>query len=691
MTIRRYVAATVREAMRDVRRDLGEEAMILSNKRVGGRVEILAAAPDAVEALVERRAAARRSNAGAAPVAAESFQEFIRRQSQLRPAAASPDGPRPTAPATLRRVDAPARGAQMYSAVAAELPDDSAADDGARATAQQRHMNDDLPMPRAATNANDFEATARSTKAMPAPMTPAFFPHGGTAAFQASRHDVDVDATVARQPQFETHLPAAPAARPAAAAPASATREAQPAPAVFRRRPARSAAPAANAGPTPAPEAPPQPPATTAIPTPPVAPVAAASSPAVDTTPAAQPSALRPGGAAPCAQPTAMAAAPVAAAASAPFNGVPAATAAVAPRAATVTGPGAVTAAPPATQPAASALAVPAADAPQAVAPAADPRLVAELQAMRALLQDQLVSLATTVAAADALRRHPLRVKLMTRLLTAGFSPELARCVVSNAPADVDGERAEAWLHDVIALNLKCVAEHDGIVERGGVYALVGPTGVGKTTTVAKLAARYAVRHGAATLGLITLDAYRIGAHEQLRTYGRILGVPVQLAQDGATLRELLASMYGKRLVLIDTCGISQRDERLPEMMNALAAAGSPARPIARVLLVNAASHAETVDDVARAWRAHAAAGAILTKLDEAARIGGALDALLRYKLALFGLTNGQRVPEDWHLANGRLLAHLSLKPAARLFALEENEGALLAQTAAAAAGAAHA
>jgi flagellar biosynthesis protein FlhF len=201
---------------------------------------------------------------------------------------------------------------------------------------------------------------------------------------------------------------------------------------------------------------------------------------------------------------------------------------------------------------------------------------------------------------------------------------------------------------------------------------------------VAKLAARYAVRHGTSTLALITLDGYRIGAHDQLRTYGRILGTPVHLAQDTATLRELLASMPGKRLVLIDTCGLSQRDARLAETMNALAAAGTPQRPVQRVLLINSASHAETIEDVARAWRAHEAAGAILTKLDEAARIGGALDALLRHKLALFGLTNGQRVPEDWHPANGRLLAHLSLKPAQSLFALADSEGAVLAHTAAA-------
>jgi flagellar biosynthesis protein FlhF len=211
------------------------------------------------------------------------------------------------------------------------------------------------------------------------------------------------------------------------------------------------------------------------------------------------------------------------------------------------------------------------------------------------------------------------------------------------------------------------------------VFALVGPTGVGKTTTVAKLAARFAVKYGTNALGLITLDAYRVAAHEQLRAYGRILGTPVHLAQDGATLRELLASMRGKRLVLIDTCGVGPRDERLNEMLAMLAEAGRDAQRVQPVLLLNAGSHTETLDETARAWRAPQAAGCILTKLDEAARVGGALDCALRYKLTLLGLTNGQRVPEDLHLPNAKLLAHLALKPGGQAFALAESEATALA------------
>jgi flagellar biosynthesis protein FlhF len=317
----------------------------------------------------------------------------------------------------------------------------------------------------------------------------------------------------------------------------------------------------------------------------------------------------------------------------------------------------------------------------------ASAQLMAELASLRASLQQQLNSLSSTVAATDSMRRHPLQTRVMTRLLTAGFSVEVARRIALNAPELADAEAADAWMQDVLAHNLRCAGPEDSLVDRSGVFALVGPTGVGKTTTVAKIAARFAVRYGAGALGLITLDAYRVAAHEQLRTYGRILGTPVHLAQDVATLRELLASMKNKRLVLIDTCGLGPRDERLPEMLGILAQAGGAAQRIQPVLLLNAASHAETLDDTARAWRAADAVGAMLTKIDEAARIGGALDCALRHKLKLLGLTNGQRVPEDLHQPNARLLAHLALKPANQVFELADDEGAALAVSQAVAPG----
>ncbi len=312
-----------------------------------------------------------------------------------------------------------------------------------------------------------------------------------------------------------------------------------------------------------------------------------------------------------------------------------------------------------------------------------------ELRSLRAALSDRIAALESNIAlnrttpepaAGGAVaQRNSVATRVMTRLLMSGFSPDLARRVATHAPATGDAAHMDMWLHEVLAGNLRCATAADGLLESQGAIALVGPTGVGKTTTVAKLAARFAVRYGAAQLGLVTLDSYRMGAHEQLRSYGRILGVPAHIAQDSATLRELLSSLQGKRLVLIDTCGLSQRDERLEEMLGALSAARFDMQPIRRVLLLNAASHSETLDEVARAWRAPDAAGAILTKLDEAVRIGGAVDCLLRYRMTLFGLTNGQRVPEDWHPAGARLIAHVALKPSTSPFTIGDQEARALA------------
>jgi flagellar biosynthesis protein FlhF len=352
-------------------------------------------------------------------------------------------------------------------------------------------------------------------------------------------------------------------------------------------------------------------------------------------------------------------------------------------------------AAPPAAAPSAPAAPIAAAPvaSPMAPAPAAaDTGVMAELQSLRSALTDRISLLEKQLvpkpapapvasaapapagrSAADA-ALLALKRQSMTRLLMSGFSPELARRIADAIPATLDPKQSDAWLQACLAQQVRCPADADNLLYAGGATALVGPTGVGKTTTVAKLAARFVVRHGAASLGLVTLDSYRMGAHEQLRSYGRILGVPVQVAHDGNSLRDLLASMHGKRKVLIDTCGMSQRDARLAEMLAMLAEARFQEREVDRVLLVNAASHAETLDEVARAWGVQRARGAVLTKIDEAARIGGGLDALIRFQLPLLGLTNGQRVPEDWHPGNAGLLAHLALKPFGAAFCLDNSE-----------------
>jgi flagellar biosynthesis protein FlhF len=216
-------------------------------------------------------------------------------------------------------------------------------------------------------------------------------------------------------------------------------------------------------------------------------------------------------------------------------------------------------------------------------------------------------------------------------------------------------------------------AEHEQPLEDiGGVYALIGSTGVGKTTTTAKLAAAFATRHGAANLGLITLDAYRVAAHEQLRTYGRILGVPVHTAHDRASLEDLLELLAGKRMVLIDTAGMAQRDSRTRELLEMLSH-----RSINRLLVVNAAQQGETIEDVLVSWGAASCRGLILSKLDEAVKLAPALDAVIRHKLKVLAVANGQRVPEDWHRLSAHALVQRALRgggsPAWRLDAGDVN------------------
>ena len=296
--------------------------------------------------------------------------------------------------------------------------------------------------------------------------------------------------------------------------------------------------------------------------------------------------------------------------------------------------------------------------------------LVDEVKSMRALLQQELAQMSWSETA----RRSPARIDLHRRLLAAGYGAATARAIPGDLPGHLSVESAQGWLRDTLEHRLVVPAE-DEVVRGGGVFALVGPTGVGKTTTTAKIAARFAVRFGSRRLALVTTDSYRVGAHDQLRAYGNILGVPVQVAQDPATLAALVASLHERHLVLIDTMGTGQRDTRLVEMLAALDQAGAR-----RLLLLNAASQAETLEDVIGAWRSDRLAGCVLTKIDEAVKLGPALDCLARHGHTLHYVANGQRVPEDLHVPNPRYLVHRSLRAVTvASLALAEHEYPLVA------------
>jgi flagellar biosynthesis protein FlhF len=311
----------------------------------------------------------------------------------------------------------------------------------------------------------------------------------------------------------------------------------------------------------------------------------------------------------------------------------------------------------PARQQAAMAAAAPestsAAEPPQAqsaIAAGVD-ELAREMRLLRGMVEGQLAGLAWN----DLTRRDPLRAEAMKRLLAAGFSAGFSRQLLEMLPQDeVDLNQALKWLKTTIAHNIKVAGPEDDIIDKGGVYALVGPTGVGKTTTVAKIAARAVLRHGAGKVALVTTDTYRIGAQDQLRIYGRILGTPVFAVRDENDLELTLSDLHSRHLVLIDTVGMSQRDKRVAEQVALLCGEG---REVNRLLLLGAPSQGITLEEVARAYAGPGLIGSVLTKIDEALTFGPVLDVAIRHELPVHFVTNGQRVPEDLHLANSTYLA----------------------------------
>ncbi|AYH45118.1 flagellar biosynthesis protein FlhF [Azoarcus sp. DN11] len=302
----------------------------------------------------------------------------------------------------------------------------------------------------------------------------------------------------------------------------------------------------------------------------------------------------------------------------------------------------------------------------------ANVQLMQEMAGIRSMIERQLAGFAW----GETRRRAPARADIVGELLEAGFSGVLARRLADSVEEEASPEDARAAVKNALARDLRAVASDADIIDRGGVYALVGPTGVGKTTTTAKLAARCVVRHGAERLALITTDGYRIGAQEQLRIYGRILGVPVFSVRDAADLRQTLAELRNKHMVLIDTMGMSQRDKMVAEQAAMLTGAGD----VRRLLLLNSTCRGDTLADVVRAYKGPDLAGCVLTKVDEAASLAPALDVAVRNELDVFYVANGQRVPEDLHLPNRAYLLHRALREQAAEspWKLQGDEAALM-------------
>jgi flagellar biosynthesis protein FlhF len=286
-----------------------------------------------------------------------------------------------------------------------------------------------------------------------------------------------------------------------------------------------------------------------------------------------------------------------------------------------------------------------------------DTRMAVELSALKDMIEERF----NTLAWLGSSKQNPIQSNLMLKMIRAGYSPAMARAVLDRVPVDAGAPEAFRWLMDVITRNLKVSASTAGLCDEGGVVSLIGATGVGKTTTAAKLAAQCVKQYGAASVGMITLDTYRVSGYEQLRAYGRMLGVVAHLAHDRAALKDLLNLLSGKRLVIIDTAGLGQRDQRIQDMLDVL-----DMPKVKKTLVLNAGSHGDTLDETLTSFKASSLHGVVLSKVDEAVKLGPALDALIRHQVTLRGVANGQRVPEDWQNPDAPALVRMSMGTAGK-------------------------
>ncbi|MEM5497172.1 flagellar biosynthesis protein FlhF [Paraglaciecola mesophila] len=271
-----------------------------------------------------------------------------------------------------------------------------------------------------------------------------------------------------------------------------------------------------------------------------------------------------------------------------------------------------------------------------------------ELASLRNVLQFQVAGLLQQ----DKGRNHPLHGYLTNKLQKMGISEALANEVVSYTPADTD-ER-QAWLFLLKLLANRIQTEENNLLTKGGIAVLMGPTGTGKTTTVAKLAAQAAQKYGAENVGLITIDSYRIAAYEQISTYARIIGCSVKKAQNAEELSDLLFQFRNKRLILIDTAGFGQRDVRLIKQLETLKQ--STTANISSYLVMQANSQYQVMQQTIAAYKQISLQGCIFTKIDECYSLGEAISAAIEHKLSVSFITDGQKVPEDLKVADAKFL-----------------------------------
>jgi len=266
-----------------------------------------------------------------------------------------------------------------------------------------------------------------------------------------------------------------------------------------------------------------------------------------------------------------------------------------------------------------------------------------ELGALKNLLEHQLSGLAWH----DYSQRSPLGARLLRALTGYGIAPRLARTIVAELGPTADYD--EAWRQAIAALRQRISCLADPVLRHGGHYALCGPTGVGKTTLASKLAGRYALARGSHTVALVSTDEQRLGAHHQLKTFGRLVGITVRSARSFEALPEILADLHDRELVLIDMPGFAPAD---PGFRHSLATLyGLPTR-VDTYLVMSASTDHQSLARIVGAAEGLALAGCCVTKIDEAATLGPALSAVAESRLPVAYLSHGQQVPDDVETAS---------------------------------------
>jgi len=289
-------------------------------------------------------------------------------------------------------------------------------------------------------------------------------------------------------------------------------------------------------------------------------------------------------------------------------------------------------------------------------------QLFSEIEEVKKLLQSHLASSYWN----NLQQESAGHAEVTKTLLSAGFSPKLCAQLVQNLSETGDVKSLLAEVQKRLEQSIKTIDPLEAF-DRGGIFAFIGPTGVGKTTTVAKVAARCVLRYGRNQVALLSTDTYRIGAQEQLKVFARILGLPVISLRDSEDLESKLNELSQRHIILLDTAGVNQRDVLMIEQSQLLKEGSRDAH---RILVMSSTTDLRTQEDVIMLHNQASIdanqsriMGAIITKTDEAAQIAPVLDSLMRHELPLMFLSNGQRVPEDLSQANVAYLAHRAMHP----------------------------